>query len=129
MFGQARAIHQTHCQIRIAAMFADLVNRHDVGVVESGDGFSFSAKAGQGDGGSQIASNDHLESHHAIERHLSSAINDSHTAAADLLQYLVIWERNAAVDFGEKRPAAEFARRRRLARQRQIEQTLWTLTK
>jgi hypothetical protein len=73
-------------------MLADLVNRHDVRVVEVGGGFRLGVEALHVTRRRQLLGEDHLEGDDPVEALLSCLVDDAHAAAGDLLQQLVIAE-------------------------------------
>src|SRR5580693_6880057 len=76
-----------HGDIRQAALFTDIVNRHDVRMIEPARGFSFAKEArsrlDQLSIAELAAKRDGFDRHHAIYRGIASEINHSHCAAAD----------------------------------------------
>jgi hypothetical protein len=65
------------------------VDLHDVGVLESGNGLSLRAEAGQVGAAGVVAGQDHLQRHQAAQADLTGLVDDAHAAAAQLAQDLV----------------------------------------
>ncbi len=76
----------------LAIVRADLVDGHDVRVVEVGGGLGLGAEALHFRLGSETAGKDHLEGDDAVEADLPRLEDDAHAAAGDLFQQLVIAE-------------------------------------
>ena len=69
-------------------MLADLVDLHDVGVLQPGDGLGLGAEAGQLlPSPACAAGQDHLEGDEAVEPDLPGLVDDAHAAAAQLAQH------------------------------------------
>ena len=72
-----------------AVGLADVVDLHDVGVLQAGDGLRLGQEA---DGGLVVGmgtGQDHLQGAGAVQEDLSGAVDDAHAAAAQLAQDLV----------------------------------------
>jgi hypothetical protein len=65
---QAAAVHEFQREERPTFRLANLVNLHNVGVLQVGDGFGLGAKAEQVRFSRVTAGQDHLQRHQAIER-------------------------------------------------------------
>jgi hypothetical protein len=89
---QRTAVDQFHAEEGLAVLFADLVNGHDVGVIEVGCLFRLGAKPLPVRRRSEVASQDHLQGHDAVEADLPSLVDNAHAAAGDLFEQLVIAE-------------------------------------
>ncbi len=74
----------------MAAVFADLEDLHDVGVLQACNRFALGAEAGQFPFAGIFAGQDHLEGHQAVELALPGLVDDAHAAAAQLLQQFVV---------------------------------------
>ena len=62
VLGEAAALDQLHAEVMLALVLADLVDRHDVGMIEIGRGLRLGVEALHVGGGGQLAGKDHLES-------------------------------------------------------------------
>jgi hypothetical protein len=90
--GEAAAVHQLHGKEVLAGVFADLVDRHDVRVIQPGGRLRLQLEAADGARRGQALAQDHLQGHGAVQRHLAGPEDDAHTAAGDLFQQLVAGE-------------------------------------
>ena len=70
-------------------MLADLVDLHDVGVLQSGDRLRLDAEPLPLRGAGISAAQDHFQGDDAVEADLPGLVNDAHAAAVQLLQDLV----------------------------------------
>lgn len=104
---QVAAADEFHREKRPALGFANLVDLHDIGVLQTGDRFRLNAKACLLCGVRMAARQDHLECHKALERNLTRLISDTHAAAPQLRDHLVPRHN------GQRRPRAILGRRRR----------------
>jgi hypothetical protein len=73
-------------------MFADLVDRDNVRMIEASDGFGFDPKALQFFLTGQLAGQDHFQSDDSVQPGLSCSINHAHSAASDFLQQFIAGE-------------------------------------
>ena len=64
---QRAALHELQAEVRLAAQLVDLVDLHDVGVLELGDGLGLQSEAGQVVLAGVVARQDHLEGDDAVE--------------------------------------------------------------
>src|SRR5262249_53118987 len=92
VLGYAAVLNQFHAEVVPAVVLADLVNGHDVRMIEVGDGSRFGAEALHFRRGRQLAGEDHLQGDDAVEGNLPGPVDDAHAAAADLAQQLVVAE-------------------------------------
>ena len=88
--GQVAALDELHAEVRLAVVDADLVDRHDAGVVEAGGGLRLQAEALHVVSGSELTGEDHFQGNRAVEAHLACFVDDAHAAARNLLQQLVV---------------------------------------
>ncbi len=65
--GQAAAVDELQREVRPTVAVADLVDLHNVGVLQAGDGLALGAKASPFRGAGVGAGQDHFEGHQAIE--------------------------------------------------------------
>ncbi len=76
----------------LAFVFADFVDGHDVRMVEVGGGLGFGMKTLHIGRRSQLARQDHLQGHDAVQADLPSFVHHAHAATGDFLQQFVIAE-------------------------------------
>ena len=88
-FGEALAGDVLHREEVLAVKLADVVDVDDVRVSQSGGGLGFGLKAADQLGRSEVAGQDHLDGHRAVEPFLPGLVDDAHAAAADLADQLV----------------------------------------
>ena len=74
-------------------MFADIVNLHDMGVLQPCDGLRLSAEAFQVIRRGIMACQNHLQGDDAIELKLPGLVHNAHAAAAQDAQNLVAGDR------------------------------------
>src|SRR5262249_31610311 len=79
---EAAALDQFHAEKGPAAELADLVDRHNVRMVQVGGGLGFAAEALHVRVRGQVPGADHLEGDGAVERQLAGLVDDGHAAAA-----------------------------------------------
>ncbi len=72
-----------------AVGLADVVDLHDVGVLQPGDGLRLGQEAGGRLGRGMGTAQDHLQGAGAVQADLPGAVDDAHAAAAQLAQDLV----------------------------------------
>ena len=82
LLGQAARIGKLHHQKRPAVMFADLVDLHDVGMMQPGDGLAFERKRARACAESSDLGLQHLDGDDAIELFLPGLVNHAHAAAS-----------------------------------------------
>jgi hypothetical protein len=90
--GHAAPLDQLHAEVAVAVVFAHLMNRHDVRMVEVRDGFRFPTKTLEIFRGRPSPAQDHLDGNRPIEPNLARLVDHAHSATANLLQKLVIAE-------------------------------------
>ena len=76
----------------MSLVLADLVNRHDVGVVQIGGRLRLLAETLHFFAGSERARQDHLESDGPIKADLSGPVDNAHAATGNLAAQLVVAE-------------------------------------
>ena len=86
---QAAAVDELQLEERQAVGLADVVDLHDVGVLQAGDGLRLGQEAGGGLGAGMGAGQDHLQGAGAVQADLPGLVDDAHAAAAQLAQDLV----------------------------------------
>ncbi len=89
---QALPLDEAHAEIVLALVLADLVDRHDTGVVEVGGGLGLDAEAADVGLAGELAGEDHLERDRPVEAGLPRLEDHAHAAAGDLREQLVIAE-------------------------------------
>src|SRR5262249_22528742 len=127
--GQAAVLDQFHAEITLALVLANLVDGHNVRMVETGGCLSFGTKALHFGWSRQVAGQNHLKRHQPVQTHLSRPINHPHAATCDFPQQLVIAEKagrgNCALRTGDRS-----GRRRVVVYESRVQaeakHTLWT---
>src|SRR3954449_4805764 len=89
VLGQAAASHELEDKVWSAFDLSDIVNLHNVGMLQAGQLGSFGAQARQVLRLGVVAGQNHLERHGALETELPGSIDDPHAAAADFLNDFV----------------------------------------
>ena len=89
---QVASVHELHAEVVVAVVLADLVDRHDIRVIEMGGGLGLQAEPLQIVGRGEPAGADHLERQHAIQAHLPGLVDNTHPTLGDDLDQLVIAE-------------------------------------
>jgi hypothetical protein len=89
---EAAALDQLHGEEVLPFVLADLVDGHDVEMVQAGRILRLAAKALDLGEGGQLARQDHLERHGPLEASLPGFVDDPHAAAGDFLHQFVIAE-------------------------------------
>src|SRR2546427_348157 len=75
----------------------DFVDRDNVGMVQTGDGLGLDSKPLNEGGRSQFTGQDHFQGHQPVRTTLPRLENNSHSAATDPLDYVVIAEGSSLV--------------------------------
>jgi hypothetical protein len=86
---QASAAHVLQNQIGQSIVFADLEDLNDVGMVELRGSLSFSAEPFSFAGAGVLTRKDHFQGDDPVQVRLPGLVNDSHAAAAQLLDDVV----------------------------------------
>jgi hypothetical protein len=73
----------------MAVRRADLVNLHDIGVLQLGDRRRLNLESSQIPASGMSAREDHLQGDHPFQSEVPGLVDHSHAASADLPQYLV----------------------------------------
>src|SRR5438128_2836450 len=92
VIGEAAAFEQLHAEEGGASEIADVVDRHDVGMIEIGRLFSLVAEALDLLRRGTRTGQNHLQGDDAIETLLPRFVDDAHAAALDLVEELVVAE-------------------------------------
>ena len=103
------AFHPLHHDERLAVVFTDVVHRADVGVVQRGGGTRFDAKPFHGMSISHEVFWNEFESNLAPKAGVVSAVNDAHTAGAELVDDTIM--RNGFADHAQGLPCDRSHRR------------------
>src|ERR1700677_2924415 len=82
---QGCAIQKLHSNERFPVLFTNVIDRADVWVIQRGRSLRFSLEAGQGLWVSGHSLSQKLKRNEAMETRILSFVNDSHPAAAELL--------------------------------------------
>src|SRR5579862_5975663 len=101
--GQILSIDQPHAEVVLAPMLTDLVNGHDVRMVQVSRRLGFGAEALDFGRRGQSPSADHLESHQTFEANLASFIDDPHPAPGNFFDQLVVAEITETPQPGRRR--------------------------
>src|SRR5262249_43723009 len=80
--GQASPLNELQGEVWPAFRFANVVNLHDIGVLQAGDGFTLSAEAGLIFIPVIEASSKHLQGYQSVEPDLAGLIDHPHATAA-----------------------------------------------
>ncbi len=101
-FGEVLALDVIHREIMLPLVFANLVNGHDVRMLQIGRGLRFGVEPLHQRGRSEFSRENHLQRHRAVKGRLPRLEDDAHAASRDLLQQLVISEvaDRRILDFG-----------------------------
>jgi hypothetical protein len=90
--GQRPAFEEFHAEELLAVVFADLVDRDDVRVVQVGRRLGFGLEALEFGFGGELAGANHLQRDDAVEGPVARLIDDPHAAAGDGFQQFVVAE-------------------------------------
>ena len=90
LLGEVASVDELHAEEGDAVELVDLVDRHDVGVVEVGGELGFAAEPLPLRGACHRAREDHLERHRPPQRLLHGLVDDPHPAPGDLLEQEII---------------------------------------
>ena len=86
LLGQVPSVNELHAEEEHAVLVADLVDRHDVGVVQLAGQLGLAAKPCPLVGRRQRAGEDHLERDDPVQRDLPGLVDNPHPAPGDLLE-------------------------------------------
>jgi hypothetical protein len=87
---QRRAVQKLHDDEGAAAFFADVVDRADVGVIQSRGGFGFAAKALESGTVLGEIFRKKFEGNKAAETRVFSLVDNAHASAAELFDDAVV---------------------------------------
>ena len=90
--GEVAPLDELHAEELLAVVLADLVDRHDPGVVQQGHRLGLVLEPAQLGVVGQHAGLDHLQRHRPVEADLPGLVDDAHAAAAQLLRDRVVAE-------------------------------------
>ena len=90
--GEALPFDETHREIMLAFVLANLEDRHDPRMVQVGGRLGLGMESLDVVVVGKLAGQDHLERDGAIEAHLPGPEHDAHAAAGDLADDLVVAE-------------------------------------
>src|ERR1700720_355072 len=96
---QSLAIQELHGDERLAALLADVVDRADVGMVESRCGLRFTLKTGKSLGVPGYFIGQELEGDKAVQSGVLGLVDHTHPAATQLLHDAVV--RNGLADHAQ----------------------------
>ena len=86
------AVDQLHAEVMVSLVLADLVDRHDVRMIQVRRGLRLQAEPLEIIGRREPAGPDHLQRQHAVQADLPCLVNDAHAAFGDDLHQLVVAE-------------------------------------
>jgi hypothetical protein len=86
---EAAAGDELQREVRPAVLLADLVDLYDVRVLQGGDRLGLAAETGQFFRTGVAAGQDHLQGYEPLELQVSSLVDHTHTATAQLAENLV----------------------------------------
>ena len=89
---EALPLDEAHAEVMLALVLADLVDRHDAGMVEVGGGLGLGVEPLDVGLVGELAGEDHLERDGPIQADLPGLEDDAHAAAGDLADDLVVAE-------------------------------------
>src|SRR5437868_3424137 len=84
---QIRAIDELHCQIRSMVDLSNIVNLHDIGMLQPPNRFRLGAETGQLGSAGIVAATQDFERDQTAQSRLSGAIDHTHAASADFCLY------------------------------------------
>jgi hypothetical protein len=87
---EGAALDVIHGKIWMAVALPGFVNAHDVGVLQFGHGFRFTAETEHLLWARELTGENHFQSHNPVQAELSGAINHPHAAARHFLQQFVL---------------------------------------
>ena len=90
--GEALPLDETHLKVMLALVLANLVDRHDAGMVEVGGRLGLAVEPLDVGLIGELAGEDHLECDGPVEADLPGLEDDPHAAAGDLADDLVVAE-------------------------------------
>jgi hypothetical protein len=82
---QVSPFQQLHREIRLIVLHPDVVDRHDVGVVQLGRVLRLNLESADGLGRGEVPREHHLQRHHAPRADLPGLVYDPHPPARQLL--------------------------------------------
>src|SRR5687767_15165277 len=85
-------VHQPHRKVMHPVMLPAFVEGDDVRMIKQRDGIDFNAKAQAGFIRKHVMRLHHLQCNQPVEAELAGAINDTHAAASDFVQKLIVAE-------------------------------------
>ena len=83
---EAATFDQPHAEVVLAVVFADLVDRHDVGVVQVRGRFGLCLESLDERCRRQHSTDDGLQGHHPVQTDLTRFVHDAHAPAGDLAE-------------------------------------------
>ena len=90
--GEALTLDEAHTEVMLALVLADLVNRHDAGVIKVGRSLGLGVEPLDVGLVGELTGEDHLERDRTIQAHLSRLEHDAHAAAGDFADDFVVTE-------------------------------------
>ena len=89
---EAGAVHEFQSEIGQAVVLGDVVNLHDVWMLQARDRLRLGMKGGPLLWAGMSSGQDHLQGHHPFEGRLSGSVDDAHAAASQLSQDFITGE-------------------------------------
>ena len=90
--GEALPLDETHAEVMLALVLADLVDRDDARMIEVGRRLGLGIEAEDVGLIGELAGEDHLQRDGPVEAHLPGLKDNAHAAAGDLADDLVVAE-------------------------------------
>ena len=90
--GKVGAFHKIHGKVADSLVLADLVNGHNVGVLQSGGRGGLGAEPADVFRAGELTGRKHLYGHNPPKTALAGFVNDAHAAARHLLDQLIVAE-------------------------------------
>src|SRR5262249_47424697 len=90
--GERAALDESHAEEVLAFNLTDIIDRHNVRVIELGRRFGLGSEALDLNLTGKLAGENHLQSDNTIEAYLAGAVNNAHSALRNFFEQLVIVE-------------------------------------
>ena len=75
------AIHTLHYDVVLIIVLADVIDRDDVGVIQTGSGLCFTLETSQKSRVVDVCLSKDLHGHFAMEKHINASVHDGHAAS------------------------------------------------
>ena len=100
--GQRPTGHIVHREEVLAVVFADLVDGHNVRMLQTRNGLGFGLKAFDFGGSGQQARLDHLQRHRSVQADLARLVHHPHAATSEQLEQFVVAEARQRLAAGSR---------------------------